>query len=104
METSPAISLGPRALEVECKVLKDYESNLAPVDRWEQASFCCLAALGTAAQSPSRADWTAIDRWTARNGCSDVGRYQTTQQQSYSDRTLHGWVFSLKTRAMDSRG
>jgi hypothetical protein len=39
VKTSPAISLGPRALEVECKVLKDYESNLAPSDSWGASFF-----------------------------------------------------------------
>jgi hypothetical protein len=39
VKTSPAISLGPRALEVECKVLKDDESNLAPMDSWGASFF-----------------------------------------------------------------
>jgi hypothetical protein len=39
VKTSPAISLGPRALKVERKVLKDYESNLAPVDSWGASFF-----------------------------------------------------------------
>jgi hypothetical protein len=39
VKASPAISLGPRALKVERKVLKDYESNLAPVASWGASFF-----------------------------------------------------------------
>jgi hypothetical protein len=76
--TSPANSLGPRALEVECKVLRGYESNLAQAHASRQNLDA--AVVSAAARVSSGAYWAAIECWTARNGRSNVRYNQTTEQ------------------------
>jgi hypothetical protein len=60
------ISLGPRALEVECKVLKDYESNLAPMDGWGASFFLLPSSFEDGSTEPALGKLDrhrALDRW-----------------------------------------